>query len=156
VLAGYQIATMLPQKMRMFIKPVLYTLFPRYARKEMSLSQKTLWQSLLVGLALSLAVAAGVVVVVKVLFPDYVDAIPYGLALSGIALFWPANVIGEYYFKARKENSTLKRTMVISRMIYIVILVPAAFVFHVYGVIAALLLEQMVMFYFTLRGVRNE
>ena len=135
ILAFYTIGKGLSSKINTLIKPTFSVLLTRYSQKGSKVSKAFFLYLVIGSISLFFMIILILPMYLKVLFPDYIESINYGIAYSFITLIMPIVVVFGYYFRGKVEIKIIRNAQIIPDILSLILLIPLLLLFGIYGLI---------------------
>ncbi len=135
ILAFYTIGKGLSSKINTLIKPSFSVLLTRYSQKGSKVSKAFFVYLILGSICLFCVIILILPIYLKVLFPDYIESVNYGIAYSFITLIIPIVVVFGYYFRGKVERKIIRNAQTIPDILSLILLIPLLLLIGIYGLI---------------------
>ena len=146
-LAVYSFATLIPERAAALLSFIGSAAFPKYSQRTLKEVQKSIIPQTIRAAAFG-AVLTVIYIVLspllyRLLFPKYLDAIPYTQAYAPVILLLTANLVS-LALTAQRRKMELYITSFVNPIILICLQVPLLMIYGIWGMIAARLLGDTI------------
>lgn len=146
LLAAYAVAASVPTKAKSMLAPLLTALFPGIAQGWIVVDRRLVSRLLLLSIGGAIVIMIALPYVFQILFPRYQESVRISQGLAAVVVFQPANMVLTHAFRARGIRKGITFPIVVSRAIFLIILVPLMLFLQLWGIVLARIVEQVAQF----------